>query len=237
MDKEVFILTVFTLLSQVWMLELQESIVAPYATLLQENIASTQLAQQINISMSSILQNMATYNVYIRNVTDQVLAEHQVHLQEKVAMFKSNLKSTQSRSIVSVNGKNIVLRCLIEESKLDVLYQEINNQIKKCATIAMAEMVNVISNSLNEAQTFMTIPQVIGRDVQRCGLSYSCRWDIVGDAISEALQSLALKTVVSVDSCGLQGLRQITETGLGILQDIFACINDEINLQLPGSAS
>ncbi|XP_018573218.1 uncharacterized protein LOC108912446 [Anoplophora glabripennis] len=109
-------------------------------------------------------------------------------------------------------------------------------------------MVNVISDSLNEAQTFMTIPQVIGRDVQRCGLSNSCRWDIVGDAISQAIQvppkvfalaakiqSIALRTVMSIDSCGLQGLRGITQTAVGMLEDIFLCIGNGFNPDNPST--
>ncbi|KAJ8985321.1 hypothetical protein NQ317_008351 [Molorchus minor] len=85
----------------------------------------------------------------------------------------------------------------------------------------MAEMVNVISNSLAEAQTFMSIPQVIGRTYRDVPPKVF--------ALTAKIQSIALKTVVSIDSCGLQGLRQIANTGVSILGDIFSCINNEIN--------
>ncbi|CAH2014080.1 unnamed protein product [Acanthoscelides obtectus] len=107
----------------------------------------------------------------------------------------------------------------------------------------MAEMSNVISSSMADAQAFMTLPKVIGSDVQRCGLNKECRWDIVQHSILEALQvppkiysltakiqSLVLKTVISIDSCGLKGLRNIGEVGVQLMQDVYNCIMDEVEM-------
>ncbi|KAJ8921533.1 hypothetical protein NQ315_003153 [Exocentrus adspersus] len=236
------LLLVTTTILQVCSVSLQDSLVAPYANLLQENIASNQLQQQINASTTSVLSSLSTYDSYVRNLIDQLLAEYHASIRQKSAGFKSGVSGVQSRSVSLNTGKNLIVKCIVDGNKLDMLAEMVNEQVKRCATVAMAEMSNVISDSLKEAQTFMSIPRVIGRDVQRCGLSNSCRWDIVGDAISEALQvppkvfaltakiqSIALRTVVSVDSCGLQGLRQITETAVGVLENIFLCISNSTN--------
>ncbi|KAJ8960650.1 hypothetical protein NQ318_013942 [Aromia moschata] len=232
---------IFGLVLQAWTVESDQGsrTRSPSANPSRQAVDSTQLHQQINASMSSVVQNMAAYKAYMTQMTDRVLDEHQATARTKVDAFKSTLRGARDRSLFAANP---VVGCLVSEARLAVLAQQANEQIKRCATVSMAEMTNVISDSLNEAQTFMSIPQVIGRDVQRCGLSHECRWDIVGHAISEAvqvppkvfaltakIQSIVLRTVISIDGCGMEALRKIAETGMEILDDVFACISNQFN--------
>ncbi|VEN59200.1 unnamed protein product [Callosobruchus maculatus] len=193
-------------------------------------------------STSAVLQNLSTYDTYIKNMSDSILAEQLQMIHERIAGMKATLgKRIQKRDTESsVDPQNALMNCVISEDALNRLSEEVNEQIKTCATVAMAEMSNVIGSSMTDAQAFMTLPKVIGSDVQRCGLSNECRWDIAQHSILEALQvppkvysltakiqSLVLQTVISIDSCGLKGLRSIGEVGVQLMQDVFNCIIDE----------
>ncbi|CAH1995019.1 unnamed protein product [Acanthoscelides obtectus] len=213
-----------------------------YVQLLQE---SENVQNQMKESTSTVLQNIASYDTYIKNMSDSILAEQLQSIHEKISGMKANLgKRIQKRSAgSSENTKDFLTKCVINEDVLDRLADEVNEQIKTCSTVAMAEMSNVISSSMADAQAFMTLPNVIGSDVQRCGLNKECRWDIVQHSILEALQvppkiysltakiqSLVLKTVISIDSCGLKGLRNIGEVGVQLMQDVYNCIMDEVEM-------
>ncbi|VEN62589.1 unnamed protein product, partial [Callosobruchus maculatus] len=158
-----------------------------YAQLFQE---SENLQKQMDESTSAVLQNLSTYDTYIKNMSDSILAEQLQMIHERIAGMKATLgKRIQKRDTESsVDPHNALMKCVISEDALNRLSEEVNEQIKTCATVAMAEMSNVIGSSMSDAQAFMTLPKIIGSDVQRCGLSNECRWDIAQHSILEALQ-------------------------------------------------
>nr|CAH7724862.1 unnamed protein product [Callosobruchus chinensis] len=126
----------------------------------------------------------------LKNMSDSILAEQLQMIHDRISGMKATLgKRIQKRDTVSsVDPKSALMKCVISEDALNRLAEEVNEQIKTCATVAMAEMSNVIGSSMSDAQAFMTLPKVIGSDVQRCGLSNECRWDIAQHSILEALQ-------------------------------------------------
>lgn len=204
----------------------------------QESIVN-QLNLTVQNTVDSIKASMSSYQILMENMTESAMVENAKLIKESIDDFRQSLiEIRNSRS----GGDDAVSSCIEDEGSLDVLEEQINEEVKTCTTTIMQEVVNVISDSLNQAQTFMTIPEVIGKDIQKCGLSASCMKTIVGDAISESLQvppkvftisariqSMNLRTVVSIDACIFNAIKKVTKMGMNILEDVFYCIDDEIN--------
>lgn len=157
-----------------------------------------------------------------------------------MSSFKSGLDKLQSSF-----ENNIVLDCLTEEGRFDDLLDEMANEVRECARIGAMEATNVISDSLNEAQVFMTIPEVVYNDLQACGLSASCMEKITFDAIEQSvqvpgkvvtlagrIQEIVARTLVSVDGCSLGAMRRVGKSAIDIFEDILFCINDRIDNDL-----
>lgn len=160
-----------------------------YAGLLEQNAKAIDVQQQqIVHTKNVVVESLQTYSLFLSNVTTDVFSENEGNILSNFATLKNGLLQTNTQLYSSSLDINIVEACIAEEGHLDILGKEINEQIKACATTSMAEIINVVTDSLDQAQSFMSLTTVIGRDIQRCGLNYACRWDIVGDSIREAIQ-------------------------------------------------
>lgn len=112
------------------------------------------MQQSVNNSLSVILNNINYYDTYTTTLLNNLLSENEKEILKRVDKFKTEIEQHKQKT-----KSNIVVDCLDEEAQLDVLAEQINNEVKRCATVASMETTNVISDSLNEAQRFMTIPR------------------------------------------------------------------------------
>ncbi|CAH0553843.1 unnamed protein product [Brassicogethes aeneus] len=192
-----------------------------------------EINESIKNSVRDIQANIKSYSFMMQNMTDTVVEENMALISERIQNFKKELAQAKA---------SVVVDCLIEEGQLDVLEEQVNEEVKSCTKKVMTEVVNVISDSLNQAQTFMSVPEIIGKDIQKCGFSPTCMQIIVMDAISESLQippkvmtiaakiqQLNLRTVTSIDTCMLNSIKKVTKMGFDIIEDVLYCIEDTVD--------
>ncbi|XP_072390009.1 uncharacterized protein [Diabrotica undecimpunctata] len=183
-------------------------------------------------NLSNIIKNIQNMDGILENFTSNVLRSHYRSLNQNL--------SDLDRRLAATTNEDIIGRCVSRLQFSRSIKTIVNEQIKKCATIVLAEYQNVITNSLNMAQVFMKFSTIVWTDIQRCGLNDTCRWNIALDAINEAgqippkvysltakIQSLVLKTITSIDYCAVNGLKEITKSGLDLAEGVFFCIASE----------
>uniref|UniRef100_A0A6P7GYM2 Uncharacterized protein LOC114344586 n=1 Tax=Diabrotica virgifera virgifera TaxID=50390 RepID=A0A6P7GYM2_DIAVI len=182
--------------------------------------------------LSNIIKSIQNMEGVAENFTKNILRNHYRNLNQNLTDLDRRLAATTNEDIIG--------RCVSRFQFSQSIKTIVNEQIKNCATIVLAEYQNVITNSLNMAQVFMKFSTIVWTDIQRCGLNDTCRWNIVLDAINEAgqippkvysltakIQSLVLKTITSIDSCAVEGLKVITKSGLDLAEGVFSCIARE----------
>ncbi|XP_057665741.1 uncharacterized protein LOC130899655 [Diorhabda carinulata] len=195
------------------------------------------LLEADKFSPTDILKGLSHLDTHFQNSTNKLLNTHFNTVNDKVNYVNERLTGIAANNYTN---QEIIQKCITKKKLSEIQANEINSQIKRCATVIQAQYVNVMSTSYNDVQVFVSFATVIWNNIKKCGLNDSCRWQIVLDTINETgqlpskvfslaakIQALVLETIIAINSCAIDGLKKVNAATLDATEQIFNCIAKE----------
>ncbi|XP_044756146.1 uncharacterized protein LOC123314832 [Coccinella septempunctata] len=195
-------------------------------------VSSLHLLQSVIDTANTTLLSMKSIQSNLIISTQTVIEKNEKDISLQISALRKNVSSLRSK-----RSKTILDRCIDDEQPIDILVEAISDEIKQCITVALAENVNIISNCIVEAQTFMDLPTKVAADLQTCGGSKQCLLALSIDAVNESMeipskvlvltarvQQLAYHALSNINGCAVNGLINVVKQGIAVVEDIVACI-------------
>ncbi|XP_045469579.1 uncharacterized protein LOC123677117 [Harmonia axyridis] len=195
-------------------------------------VSSLHLLKSVIDTANTTLLSMQSIQANLLISTETVVQRNERDINLQISALKKNVSNLRDK-----RSQTILDKCIDEQQPLEILVESISDEIKKCITVALAENVNIISNCIVEAQTFMDLPTKVAADLQTCGSSKQCLLAISVDAVNESMeipskvlvltarvQQLAYHALSNINGCAVNGLINVVKQGISLVEDIVACV-------------